>query len=53
MHFIEYWNYASFQAHNEERYILILDKVQEKKPFMKRIKEDIEKKFGIMKKKSG
>ena len=26
LHFIEYWNYASFQTHYEDRYVLILDK---------------------------
>ena len=39
-HFIEYWNYASFQTHYEKRYLLILEK-NRKQPLMKRIKRGI------------
>jgi phosphatidylserine/phosphatidylglycerophosphate/cardiolipin synthase-like enzyme len=41
-HFIEYWNYASFQTHYEDRYVLILDKEQKNENLMVRIKEGIE-----------
>lgn len=40
-HFIEYWNYASFQTHYQDRYILILERNKPKQPFMKQIEQKI------------
>ena len=53
LHFIEYWNYASFQTHYEDRYILILDRDRQKRPFIKRIKEGIENRFEKIKNLAG
>lgn len=52
-HFIEYWNYASFQTHYEDRYLLILEQDRPKEPVMKKIKDNIEHKLVGIKKYAG
>jgi phospholipase D1/2 len=44
-HFIEYWNYASFQTFHQDRYVLVLNLDQPKKPFLHQIQEGIAHKF--------
>ena len=48
-HFIEYWNYASFQTHYKDRYLLILEKDRPKQPLIKRIKNNISNKLESIK----
>lgn len=43
-HFIEYWNYASFQTYYQDRYVLVL-RNEKPKPFLRKIREGIANKF--------
>lgn len=43
-HFIEYWNYASFQTYYQDRYVLVL-RNERPKPFFRKIGEGIANKF--------
>ena len=52
-HFIEYWNYASFQTHYEDRYLLILEQDRPKEPVMKKIRDSIEYKLASIKNYAG
>jgi hypothetical protein len=52
-HFIEYWNYASFQTYYQDRYVLVLQKDRPKKPFYKKIGEDIANQFKNIKQFAG
>ncbi len=52
-HFVEYWNYASFQTHYENRYVLILQRENISKPLFKKLGEGIANKFKNIKQFAG
>lgn len=48
-HFIEYWNYASFQTHYEDRELLVLQKDRPQQTLTKGIKNGIGTKLDTIK----